>query len=141
MMRLLKNIMVTQMLLLRFQMCAVVNRVAVLHLLHRKSRMPHVVTIIDEPCLSTTSCIHTSAGAITIAVRLTSKRGIAKTRRYSPPSPPLPQVRNAVCRYNQRRAKSFGGNFTHSHIRRRCHDRRSTRIETRHCQSATRETG
>ncbi|KAK2182528.1 hypothetical protein NP493_350g00000 [Ridgeia piscesae] len=38
-------------------------------------------------------------------------------------------------------AKSFGGNFTHSHIRRRRHDRRSTRIETRHRQSATRATG
>ena len=56
-------------------------------------------------------------------------------------SPPLPQNRNAVCRYNHRRAKSFGGNFTHSHIRRPCHDRRSTRIETRYRQSATRETG
>ena len=39
------------------------------------------------------------------------------------------------------RAKSFGGNFTRSHIRRRRHNRRSTRIETRHRQSATRATG
>ena len=54
MMRLLKHIMVTQMLLVRFQMCAVVNRVAVLHLRHRhgKSRMPRAVTITDEQNLS-----------------------------------------------------------------------------------------
>ena len=43
--------MVTQMWLLRFQMCAVVNRVAVPHLRlrhsHGKSRMPRVVTITD----------------------------------------------------------------------------------------------
>ena len=41
--------MVTQMSLLRFQMCAVVNRITVLHLRHRhrKSRMPRVVTITD----------------------------------------------------------------------------------------------
>ena len=39
------------------------------------------------------------------------------------------------------RAKSFGGNFTHSHVRRRRHDRRSTRIETRHRQCATRPKG
>ena len=43
--------MVTQMWLLRFQMCAVVNRVAVPHLClrhhHGKSRMPRVVTITD----------------------------------------------------------------------------------------------
>ncbi|KAK2187382.1 hypothetical protein NP493_167g00013 [Ridgeia piscesae] len=37
--------------------------------------------------------------------------------------------------------KSFGGHFTHSHIRRRRHDRRSTRIETQPRQSATRATG
>ena len=43
--------MVTQMWLLGFQMCAVVNRVAVPHLClrhhHGKSRMPRVVTITD----------------------------------------------------------------------------------------------
>ena len=43
--------MVTQMWLLRFQMCAVVNRVAVPHLRlrhrHGKSRTPRVVTITD----------------------------------------------------------------------------------------------
>ena len=43
--------MVTQMWLLRFQVCAVVNRVAVPHLRlrhrHGKSRMPRVVTITD----------------------------------------------------------------------------------------------
>ena len=43
--------MVTLMWLLRFQMCAVVNRVAVPHLRlrhrHGKSRMPRVVTITD----------------------------------------------------------------------------------------------
>ena len=57
MMCLLENIimtMVTQMLLLCFQTCAVVNRVVILHLRHRrgKSRMPRVVTITDEPNLS-----------------------------------------------------------------------------------------
>ena len=43
--------MVTQMWLLRFQMCAVVNRVAVPHLClrhhHGKSKMPRVITITD----------------------------------------------------------------------------------------------
>ena len=49
--------MVTQILLLRFQMCAVVNRDAVLQLRHRhgKSRMPRVVTIRDEPNLPATT--------------------------------------------------------------------------------------
>ena len=48
--------MVTQMLL-RFQMCAVVNRVAVLHLRHRqgKSRIPRAVTITNERNLSATT--------------------------------------------------------------------------------------
>ena len=50
--------------------------VAVLHL--RKFGMPRDVTITDEPNLSaTTSRIHTSAGAATIAVQLASKRDIA----------------------------------------------------------------
>ncbi|KAK2192885.1 hypothetical protein NP493_21g08003 [Ridgeia piscesae] len=41
--------------------------------------MPYVVTITDEPHLSTTtSRIRPSAGAATIAVQLASKRGIAK---------------------------------------------------------------
>ena len=69
------------MLVLRFQMCAVVNRVAVLHLRHRKSRMPCVVTITvtDEPNLSAAvSRNYTSASAMTIAVQLASKRDIAK---------------------------------------------------------------
>ena len=39
------------------------------------------------------------------------------------------------------RANSFGGIFTHSHVRRRRHDRRSTHIETRHRQSSTMATG
>ena len=85
--------------------------------------------------------IHASAGAIMIAVQFASKRGVAKTRCYSPPSASLPQIRNAARPHNHSRAKSFGGNFSHSHIRRRRHDRRSTRIETRHRQSATRATG
>ncbi|KAK2181574.1 hypothetical protein NP493_393g05013 [Ridgeia piscesae] len=64
-------------------MCAVVNRIAVLHLRHHhgKSRMPRVVTITDEPNLSATTS-----------------------------------------RINSR-------------IRWRHHDRRSTRIETRHHQN------
>ena len=81
--------MVTQMLLLRFQMCAVVN----IHLRHRhrKSGMPYVVTITDEPHLSTTtSRIRPSAGAITIAVQLASKRCIVNI--YSPSSLPLLQI-------------------------------------------------
>ena len=88
--------------------------------------MPYVVTLTDKPHLSTTtSRIHTSAGAITIVAQLASL-----TRVWcSPPSPPLPQI------WKHRRAKSFGGNFTHSRIRRRRHDRRSTRIETRHRQN------
>ena len=57
MMRLLKHILVTHILLLRFQMCAVVNRVAVIHLRHRhgKSRMPRAVTITDEANLPATT--------------------------------------------------------------------------------------
>ncbi|KAK2174720.1 hypothetical protein NP493_757g00000 [Ridgeia piscesae] len=111
------------------------KRVAVLHLRH--------VTITDEPSLfAVTSRIHISVGAATIAVQLASKRGIAKTRCSSPPPPPPPpEIRKAACRHNHRRAKSFRGNFTHSHIRRRRHDRRSTRIETRHRQSDTIVTG
>ena len=63
------------------------KRVVVLHLRHRhrhrhrhrKSGKPRVVTITDEPSLfAVTSRIHTSAGAATIAVRLASKRDIAK---------------------------------------------------------------
>ncbi|KAK2182902.1 hypothetical protein NP493_331g05065 [Ridgeia piscesae] len=38
-------------------------------------------------------------------------------------------------RQDHRRAKSVGDNITHSHIRRRRRDRRSTRIETRHRQN------
>ena len=63
---------------------------------------------------------------------------IAKTRCSSPPSPPPPEIWNAACRHNHSRAKSFGGNITHSRIR---HDRRSTRIETRHRQSDTSNKG
>ncbi|KAK2192874.1 hypothetical protein NP493_21g07004 [Ridgeia piscesae] len=44
----------------------------------------------------------------------------------SPHSPP--EIRNAVCRHDHRQATSVDDNFTHSHIRRRHHDRRSTRI-------------
>ena len=42
--------MVTQMLLLRFQMCAVVNRVGVLHVRHRKSTMPRSQTQTSQIC-------------------------------------------------------------------------------------------
>ena len=134
--------MVTQMLL-RFQMCAVVNRVAVLHLRHRhgKSRMPRPVTITDEANLpATTSRIrwrHHDRRSIRIEMR----------HRQNPLLFPTFGFANATanpecaCRHIHRRAKSFGGNFTHSHIRRRRHDRRSTRIETRHRQNATRATG
>ena len=139
-MRLLKNITVTQMLLLRFQItCAVVFSTFATATGNPECRVPS---------RSQTSQIcrrqhHASAGAITIAVQFASKRGIAKTRCCSPPSAslPPPQIRNAACRHNHRRIKFFGGNFTHSHIRRRRHDRRSTRIETRHRQNATRATG
>ena len=74
--------MVTQMLLLRFQMCAVVN-----HLRHRKSRMPRVAN---------------------------------------------PECRDP----SHGRPKSVGVNIAHLHIRRRHHDRPSTRIEMRHRQNA-----
>ena len=74
--------MVTQMLLLRFQMCAVVN-----HLRHRKSRMPRVAN---------------------------------------------PECRDP----SHGRPKSVGDNIAHLHIRRRHHDRPSTRIEMRHRQNA-----
>ncbi|KAK2176156.1 hypothetical protein NP493_678g00021 [Ridgeia piscesae] len=101
---------------------------------HRKSRMPPVVTITDEPDISVaTSHIHTSAAAAMIAVQLASKRGIAKTRFWSPLSLPLPQIQNTACRHDHRRANSFA----HSYIRRRRHDRRSTLIEIRHRQSST----
>ena len=61
--------------------------VAVLHLRLRypKSGMPRVVTITDEPNLSAaTSRIHTSAGAVTVAVQLASKRDIAKALQGQP---------------------------------------------------------
>ena len=133
--------MVTQMLLLRFQMCAVVNRVAVLHLRHRhgKSRMPRVVTITDEPSLSAaTSRIrwrHHDRRSIRIEMRHRQNPLLFPTFGFAT------ATANPECRHDHRRAKSFGGNFTHSHIRQRRHDRRSTRIETRHRQSATRATG
>ncbi|KAK2176165.1 hypothetical protein NP493_678g01014 [Ridgeia piscesae] len=53
-----------------------------------------------------------------------------------PPSLPPPQIQNAACRHDHRRARYFGGNIAYSHVRRRRHDRRSTRIETRHRQNA-----
>ena len=109
------------MWLLRFQMCAVVNRVALPHLClrhhHGKSRMPRVVTITDGAKSVGDNITHQFThppGAITIAVQFASKRGIAKTRCCSPTSASLPQIRNAAGRHNHRRAKSFGGNFTHS---------------------------
>ena len=83
--------MVTQMWLLRFQMCAAVNRVAVPHLClrhhHGKSRMPRVVMYDhrrSQICRRQHhASIHASAGAITIAVQFASKHGFAKTRCYS----------------------------------------------------------
>ena len=118
------------MWLLRFQMCAVVNRVAVPHLClrhhHGKSRMPRVVMYDhrrSQICRRQHhASIHASAGAITIAVQFASKHGIAKTRCCSPPSASLPQIRNAAWRHNHKRAKSFGGNFMRSHTRRRRHE-------------------
>ena len=133
------------MLLLRFQMCAVVNRIAVLHVRHRhgKSRMPRVVTITDEPNLSTTSRINSR-------IRWRSRSPFNSHRKAASPKPAavlhlryrhrksgMPRV----VMITDERAKSFGGNFTHSHVRRRRHDRRSTRIETRHRQCATRPNG
>jgi len=115
-----------------FHVSAVVNGVnGRLRYRHRKSRMPHVVTIMDEQDTSVaTSHIHTSA---MIAVQLASKRGIAKTRCWSPLSLPPPQIQNAACRHNRRRANSFA----RSQVRQRRHDRRSARIEMQHRQSAT----
>jgi len=136
--------MVTQMLLLRFQMCAVVNRVVVLHLRHGNSRMPRVVTITDEPNLSaTTSRINSRIRWRHITIVLNSHRNAA-----SPKPVAVLHVRNRksgmsrVIMITDERAKSFRGNFTHSRIRRRRHDRRSTRVETRHRQreNATRAT-
>ncbi|KAK2189492.1 hypothetical protein NP493_105g02031 [Ridgeia piscesae] len=72
-----------------------------------------------------------------IAVQLESKRGIAKNRCCSTRSLPPPQIQNCAYGHNHRRAKSFGGNITHSHIRRRRHDCRSTTVEMRHRESAT----
>ena len=130
------------MWLLRFQMCAVVNRVAFATTTGNPECRVSSRSQTSQICRRQHhASIHASAGAITIAVQFASKRGIAKTRCCSPPSASLPPIRNAAWRHNHRRAKSFGGNFTHSHIRRRRHDRRSTRIETRHRQSATRASG
>ena len=53
----------------------------------------------------------------------------------SPPSPPPPEIRDAVCRHDHIRATSVGDNITHSHIRRRHHDRCPTRIERRNAAS------
>ena len=66
--------------------------------------------------------IHTSAGEMHHDRRSTRiEAGIAKTRWSrccASPSLPPQQIRHAASRHNHRRAKSFGGNFTHSHIRR-----------------------
>ena len=53
-------------------------------------------------------------------------------------SPSPPQIQNAACRHDpsRGRAQSVGDSITHLHIRRRHHDRRSTRIEMRHRQNA-----
>ena len=130
--------MITQMLLLRFQICAVV---AVLYYRHRKYRMPRVVTIsvTDEPNVSATiSRIYNPQAPPRSPFN--SHPNAASPKRCSPPSLPPPEIRNAACRRDHGPAQSFGGNFTHSRIRRRCHDRRSTRIEMRHPQSVTRAT-
>ena len=101
------------MWLLRFQMCAVVNRVAVPHLRLRHRHGNPECRVSSRSQTSQTcrrqnhASIHASAGAITIAVQFASKHGIAKTRCCSPPSASLPQTRNAAWRHNHRRAKSF----------------------------------
>ena len=139
-MRLLKNNMVTQMLLLRFQMCAVVNQIAVLHLRHGKSRMPLVVTVKDEPNLSaTTSRInsrirwrHHDRCSIRIEIR----------HRQNPLLFCTCATANTECRVSSlSQTNEPNLSAATSHIRRRSHDRHSTRIETRHRQSATRATG
>ena len=59
-----------------------------------------------------------------------------ESRCCYPRSPP--QIQNAACRHDHshRRPKSVGDSITHLHIRKRHHERRSTRIEMRHRQNA-----
>ncbi|KAK2167506.1 hypothetical protein NP493_1273g01103 [Ridgeia piscesae] len=105
--------------------------------------MPRVVTITDEPNLSATKSRINSR----IRWRHHDRRSIRiKTRHRQNPllfSTFGFATANPECRVTSQSQKSqiFRGNFTHSHIRRRRHDRRSTRIETRHRQSATRAIG
>ena len=106
-MRLFKNYMITQMLLLRFQMCKVVGCCSpplppppeIQNAACRHDHEPHLST--------TTSRFHTSAGATTI----NKHRNAASLERvwYSPPSPPLPQIRNDACRYKlfRRQLRAF----------------------------------
>ena len=144
MMRVLKNIMVTQMLLLRFQMYAVVNRVAVLHLRHRhgKSRRPRVVTITDGANLpATTSRIrwrHHDRRSIRIETRHRQNPLLFSTFGFAT------DTANPECRVSSQSQTSqvFRRQLNaFTHPPRRCRrDRRSTRNETRHRQSATRAT-
>ena len=101
------------MLLLRFQVSAVVNAVATANPEYRVSSRSQTSQIFRWQHRT-----FTSAGAAMIAVQLATKRGIDKTCRWSPPSLPAPQIQNAAWRHDRRRANSFA----HSHIRRRRHD-------------------
>ena len=122
------------MLLLRFQMCAVVN-----HLHHRKSRMPRVANPeCRNPSHGRAKSVGDNIAHSHIRKRHHDRRwNAASPKRCSSPSTPPPEIRNAACRHNHRRPKSFEGNLTYSRIRRRRHHRYSTRIETRHRQSDT----
>ena len=139
--------MVTQIWLLCFQMCAVVNRYAVPHLClrhhHGNFRMPRVVTITDGAKSVGDNITHQFTHPLA-----PSRTPVNSHRNVASPKPVV--VLHLRLRYRKSGMPrdvtitdepNLSAATSRIHFRRRRHDRRSTRIETRHRQSATRATG